>query len=152
MSGRRRRDLFVMASALALLPAACGEKGVTPGPDVRVDGAWVRAVAGSDANTAAYMVLRNAGSAPDRLTGAQSAAARATELHRTTIDEAGLARMGKVEALDLLAGGSVVMEPGGFHFMLMGITRTLSEGDTVRLMLDFEATGTVEVTAEVRAF
>jgi len=152
MSDRRRPNFFAVASALALLLAACGEKVVTPGPDVRVDGAWVRAVAGSDANTAAYMVLRNAGSAPDRLTGAQSAAARATELHRTTIDEAGLARMGKVEALDLLAGGSVVMEPGGFHFMLMGITRTLSEGDTVRLMLDFEATGTVEVTAEVRAF
>ena len=151
MSGSRCQ-LLVMASAAALSLAACGEEGVPPGPDVRVSGARVRSVAGSDANTAAYMILRNAGGDRDRLTGARSEVARMTELHRTTIDETGLARMGKVEGLDLPAGSTVVMEPGGFHFMLMGVTRTLSEGDTIRITLILEASGPVSVAAEVGAF
>lgn len=137
-----------VASAVALM-AACVGSG-PPAPDIRVEEAWVRAVAGPDANTAAYLTIRNAGRVPDRLLGARSGIARMTELHRTTIDASGLARMGRVEDLDVPAGGTVTLEPGGHHFMLMGVSRSLPVGDSVRLVVRFEVTGTVDVAAEVR--
>ena len=109
-------------------------------------------MAGPGANSAAYMILRNVGNAPERLTGAGSGAARIAELHRTTIDPQGMARMGRVAAIDLAPGGEARLEPGGYHLMLMGVSRTLSEGDTVKLYLHFEVTGSLDVAAEVRAF
>jgi len=142
------RRVRLLAAVAAMGSAGCAGEA-PPQPEVRVEGAWVRAVAGPDANTAAYLTLRNAGSAPDRLLGARCEAARATELHRTTIDDAGLAKMGRVEAVDLPVGRSVALEPGGYHLMLMG-AGPLAEGDTVRLTLLFEASGAVEVAAEVR--
>jgi copper(I)-binding protein len=144
-----RGSLIVALSGVMCL-AACAESA-PPGSDVQVEDAWVRAVVGPNANTAAYMVLRNAGSAPGRLTGAQSDAARMTELHRTTIDEAGLARMGHVEALDVPAGGVVTLEPGGYHLMLMGVG-SLAVGDTVEITLGLESADPLHVAAEVRAF
>ena len=146
-----RRELLAatLSGALPFL-AACAESA-PPRSEVQVEGAWVRAVAGPDANTAGYMTLRNAGAASDRLMGGRSEAARMTELHRTTIDSAGLARMGKVEALDLPAGGTVLLEPGGYHLMLMGVG-TLEEGDTIEITLALERSDSVQVAAAVRTF
>ena len=150
MVARGRRRFLMTMAAVALSAAACAESA-PPQPDVQVEGAWVRAVAGPDVNTAAYMMLRNRGDAPDRLTGAQAEVARMTGLHRTTIDSAGLARMGEVEALDLPAGGAVTLAPGGYHIMLMGVG-SLVEGDTVEITLLLEGSGPLDIVAEVRTF
>ena len=83
-----RRELLAATLSGAVFLAACG-KSATPRADVRVEGAWVRAVVGPDANTAAYMTLHNGGTAADRLLGARSEVAGMAELHRTTIDSAG---------------------------------------------------------------
>ena len=144
----RGRIPAVLTGILVL--SACTESA-PPRPDIQVEEAWVRAVAGTDVNTAAYMTLRNAGDAPDRLTGARSEVSRMTQLHRTTIDEAELARMGEVEGLDLPADGSVALEPGGYHLMLMGVG-PLVPGDTIELTLALEGSDSLEIVAEVRAF
>ena len=150
MSIRRAKDFLTVAVTGILVLSACAESA-PPGPDIQVEEAWVREVAGPNVNTAAYMTLRNTGSAPDRLTGARSEIARMTGLHRTTIDERGLARMNEVEALDLPAGGTAALEPGGFHIMLMGVG-SLVEGDTVHLTLLLDVSDSVHVAAEVRPF
>lgn len=150
MSGLGRSEFLPATAAAILFLAACAES-TPPRPAVQVEGAWVRAVAGPDVNTAAYMTLRNAGAAPDRLTGARSEISRMTQLHRTTIDEAGLARMSEVEGLDLPADSSVALEPGGYHLMLMGVG-PLVVGDTIEITLALEGSGSLEIAAEVRAF
>ncbi len=63
-----------------------------------------------------------------------------------------MALMGRVEGLDLAIGDTVVLEPGSYHLMLMGVTRSLTEGETVSLVLEFETAGPVAVQAEVRSF
>lgn len=147
---RRGRELIAVAVAGILVLSACVESA-SPRSDIQVEEAWVRAVAGSNVNSAAYMTLRNAGGVPDRLNGARSDIARVTGLHRTTIDERGLARMGEVDGLDLPAGGTVQLEPGGFHIMLIGVG-SLVEGDTVELTLLLEESEPLDIVAEVRAF
>jgi copper(I)-binding protein len=150
MTGWTGRCVLTAGLIGMLLLSACVES-TPPRPEIQVEDAWVRAVAGPDVNTAAYMTLRNAGNSPDRLTGARSEIARMTGLHHTTIDEDGLARMGEVDGLDLPAGGTAQLEPGGFHVMLMGVG-SLVEGDTVEITLLLETAGPLDIVAEVRAF
>jgi len=150
MTGWTGRCVLTAGLIGMLLLSACAESA-PPRPEIQVEEAWVRAVVGPDVNTAAYMTLRNAGNAPDRLTGARSEIARMIGLHRTTIDEDGLARMGEVDGLDLPAGGTAQLEPGGFHVMLMGVG-SLVEGDTVEITLLLETAGPLDIVAEVRAF
>ncbi len=150
MTGWWGRGLIPAVFTGILVLSACTESA-PPRSEIQVEEAWVRAVAGLNVNTAAYMTLRNTGTAPDRLTGARSEIARMAGLHRTTIDERGLARMNEVEALDIPAGGAAALEPGGFHIMLMGVG-SLVEGDTVEITLLLEGSGPLDIAAEVRAF
>ena len=150
MRAGQGRASFAVAVVVILVLSACVESA-PPRPDIQVEDAWVRAVAGPNVTTAAYMTLRNVGNAPDRLSGARSEIARMTGLHRTTIDDSGLARMGEVDGLDLPAGGAAQLEPGGFHVMLMGVG-SLVEGDSVEITLLLEVHGPLDIVAEVRAF
>jgi len=44
----------------------------------------------------------------------------------------------------------VELKPGGFHMMLMGLTRPLKVGDKVQFTLNFEKAGKIPVMAEVK--
>lgn len=102
------------------------------------------------ANSAAYMVIRNTGSEADKLIAASTDVAKTVELH-TVIEEGGVMRMRQVEGgIDIPANGQVELKPGGFHVMLIGLTRDLNAGDKVELTLTFEKAGQIPVTAEVR--
>lgn len=57
------------------------------------------------------------------------------EMHQTTIKE-GIASMAKIEVLTIPANGSVTLEPGGLHIMLMKLQGPLIKGDPLRLSLN----------------
>jgi copper(I)-binding protein len=62
-------------------------------------------------------------------------------------------KMRAVSKVDLPAGKAVELS-GGYHIMLMGLSKELKAGDTVPLTLKVEQKGkqeTVNVNAEVRA-
>jgi copper(I)-binding protein len=52
--------------------------------------------------------------------------------------------------LEVPAGGTVTLAPGGYHLMIMGLTKTLEVGGKLELDLVFEHAGKVVVQAEVR--
>ena len=114
--------------------------------DVMIHEPWVRASLGAAPNSAAYMTLEILGAEPDRLLGGSSPAATGVELH-THIMDGGVARMRPVDAIELAPGAPTVLEPGGPHLMLVGLTRKLEEGGTMPLTLVFETAG--EITLEV---
>jgi copper(I)-binding protein len=64
-------------------------------------------------------------------------------------------RMRQIPALELPAGKTVELKPGGYHVMLLDLKQQVKEGDTVPLTLVFEGKDgtreTVEVKAPVRA-
>ncbi len=142
------------AALAILLISGCGERAPSD-PGIEVTDAWVRSVrveGTSPVNTAAYMRILNRGGVPDRLLEVGSQAARKTELHRTTIDENGLATMGPAGSAEIPAGGDVLLEPGGLHVMLLGVEETLAEGEMVRLTLVFEIAGELTVETEARPY
>lgn len=62
----------------------------------------------------------------------------------------GMMTMTPVDRIDVPAGGSVALEPGGYHIMLLGLTAPLEAGTTVEVTLTFENAGEVAVSADVR--
>ena len=53
--------------------------------------------------------------------------------------------------LELKAGQSVELKPGGLHVMFMDLKRQLKQDETVMATLKFEKAGTVEVSFKVGA-
>jgi periplasmic copper chaperone A len=95
-------------------------------------------------NGAVFLTLENKGDADDRLVGAATPRAGVTEIHTHTMDD-GVMRMRKIDGVDVPAGTPVAFAPGGLHFMLIGLTAPLKEGETFPLTLTFEKAGAVEV-------
>lgn len=87
---------------------------------------------------AAYMAISNEGDAAIRLIGIETPAAKKASLHTTEHGSDGVARMKPIEAIDIPAGETVNLEPGGLHVMLMGLTAPLKQGDMVPATFLFE--------------
>lgn len=99
-------------------------------------------------NSAGYLVLRNAGPDADAIVAVETEVADTAELHSVSMDD-GVMRMRPVDSVAVAAGGQAVLEPGGYHIMLIGIRRALEEGDTVPLTLRLRSGKAVEVRAPV---
>jgi copper(I)-binding protein len=56
-----------------------------------------------------------------------------------------------VSRIEVPAGGSAELKPGGYHLMLIDLVADLKVGDTIELTLTFEKAGKITVKAEVRA-
>lgn len=70
----------------------------------------------------------------------------------TTMPGTGMMKMQKVDKIEIPAGETVKLEPGGYHIMLMGLAGELTEGSKITITLTFAEAGEKTVEAEVRAF
>jgi len=118
---------------------------------VTVSAPWVRATVPAQKASGAFMTLTAA--RPARLVGVSSPVAGLVELHEMKMDS-DMMRMRHVDALDLPAGQSIVLQPGGYHLMLLDLKQPLKAGDKVPLTLEFEdahkARSKITVDAPVR--
>jgi len=119
---------------------------------VVVSEAWARATVPQQRSSAAFMRL----TAPTdvRLVSVQSSVAEVVELHEMAMDGNVMKMRAVTGGLEMPAGKAVELTPGGYHVMLMGLTRQLKDGDNVPLTLIFESKDkgrqTVDVSAAVR--
>jgi copper(I)-binding protein len=155
-SSRRRARLSLIALVLALVGAGC-TAAATPAPTLAptpaapvVSGAWVRPPMGADRPAAGYLTIANPGSQADALIAAASAISMTTEIHETTTMSGGMSGMQPVAKIEVPAGETVELKPGGYHLMFMN-PKTLTVGDTVDIELTFEKAGKVTIQAEVKA-
>ena len=102
---------------------------------VKVEGAWARASVQGQKATGAFMRLTAQDGA--RLVRAESPAAGITEVHEMKM-EGDIMKMRAVPALDLPAGKTVELKPGGYHVMLLDLKAPLAKGASVPLTLVFQ--------------
>ena len=136
--------LGVACTLAAVLLAGCA----APRAPLHASQAWARP-APAGGNGAVYLRLENRGRADERLLGAAADVAGRIELHRTHVHASGAAGMSMQPAIDLPAGQTVELAPGGLHIMLIGLSRALEEGQTFPLTLTFERAAPLEVAVEV---
>jgi len=144
------RVLGILAFAL------CVAASVDAAESVKVSNAWVRPPVAGQTSASAYVELTSAGDAA--LVAAGSAAAARVEMHSMTMD-GGVMRMRALPKIDLPAGRTVKLAPGGLHLMLIDLKQPLKAGDKVPLVLSIQQAGpsagmsltTLNLQAEVRA-
>lgn len=103
--------------------------------DAVLGGAWVRAMPTAQSMTAGYLKLENNSDSGITVIGATSDVSPRVEIH-TTVSRDGMQRMQRVETLDVAAGASLEMAPGGYHLMLRDIPGMPMEGADVELCLE----------------
>ncbi|MEE2996830.1 MAG: copper chaperone PCu(A)C [Pseudomonadota bacterium] len=118
---------------------------------IKVKKVWARATPGKARNGAGYVTVVNAGKTNDRLVDVKSEVAKRVEIHSHLMDN-GVMRMRKVEGIDLRAGGSVVMKPGGYHVMFIGLYKPLIEGESFPVTLVFRKAGEVKALVKIMSF
>jgi copper(I)-binding protein len=120
-------------------------------PDIKVDGAWMRAVPPSISDTAIYLTITNLGREKVALTGAKTPIADSVEPMITTKSGEGAKQelgMAPVDSLEVPPGGKLVLEPGGNHLMVMGLKKHPAEGEKVNLTITLEP-GDHEIQLEI---
>jgi copper(I)-binding protein len=172
---RRRRVQHKPIVALGLLLALTGlvlvACGAPEGPSIQVEDIWARpALAmmasgeargtdmgeGEEASQpmagtgAVFMRLVNKGGEADRLVGGTTDVARAVEIHETVVADDVMKMQMLADGLEIPAHGEVLLKPGSYHIMLIGIQRDLNVGNTFTLDLEFEKSGSITVQPEVR--
>lgn len=176
---RRRAVALVTAVAVSagFGLTACGDDdddddGAATESDIVITDAWARSSPMVASAGAAYMVITNPGDADDALVAAavDDEVAATVEIHETRPVEGSatmpnettmggmsgttpmstpMLEMVPVERIDVPAGGAAVLEPGGFHIMLLDLAEPLEDGDEIELTLTFEEAGERTVTAVV---
>lgn len=105
-----------------------------------------RATIGSMPSSAAYLSITNHGAMADRLLAAESSLSRKTELHTMEITN-GVMKMRQIDGgIDIPAGATIQLAPGGFHVMLIGLKAPLTVDENYDVTLVFETAGKVKVT------
>jgi copper(I)-binding protein len=100
---------------------------------------------------AGYLVITNKGLSSDRLLSFSTELAGQPEVHEMA-HEGGVMKMRPLpKGLLIPAGGTVKLEPGGYHLMLLQLKKPLTVGLRYKANLVFEKAGTVEVEFEVKA-
>ena len=117
---------------------------------IHVMSPWVRAVPPVSKTTAVFMMIENAGGADDVLLGAEVPWAEKVEVHTVTKKD-GMMEMHPVEQpLVLPKDGMLVLKPGGYHLMVMGLKRVPANGESVPVTLIFQGAGKVSFDAQVQ--
>lgn len=120
---------------MPLLLAALSVSTAHAQAQLRVENAWVRATVPAQKATGAFMTLTSPAEAA--LVGATSPIAAHVEVHESSM-HGGVMQMRAVGRVRLPAGRSVEMKPGGYHVMLMGLTKSIAAGDDVPIALAIE--------------
>jgi copper(I)-binding protein len=141
-------SVFRSLCTAAAVFAAC----VAAHAQVTVKDAWVRATVPQQKSTAAFMKLTSATGA--RLVSVSTPLTPVAEVHEMAMQD-NVMRMRRMPALELPAGTSVELTPGGYHVMLLDLPQQVKAGDTVPLTLVFEGKDgkreTQQIAAPVRA-
>ena len=120
--------------------------------DIVIEAPWSRATPKGASVGVGYLVIRNHGAAPDRLTGGAADFADNISIHEMSMDN-GIMRMRELKSgLEIPAHGEVQLSPKGYHVMFTGLKQPLKKGDSVKATLTFEHAGTVAVEFAVGGF
>jgi periplasmic copper chaperone A len=153
--------MFLLALWLACSPSESAPEAVTPvhapersaapvSEQVTVTVPRARALPPGTPNSGAFMTFHNGGTVEAKLVGAAADVSKTVELH-THVMEDGMMHMRQVPEILLPPGEDVVLEPGGLHVMLIGLTGTLEDGQRFPLTLEFSDGSSKVVEVPVQA-
>jgi copper(I)-binding protein len=113
-------------AALALSPLVA--------QSIEIKDAYVRGLPPTQRNTAAFFTVLNTSDKPVVLMAGRSDAAERLEIHSHQ-HRNGMMSMREQTSVSIAAGESLVFESGGYHLMLINLTRAVRDGDQLSFSL-----------------
>ncbi len=117
--------------------------------DLKIEGAWMRP-ATTGGTIGAFVAITNAGKQADALIEANSPVARLGEIHET-VKVNDVMKMQRTMRIEIPAGQTVELKPGGYHIMLITLNTDVKAGEKIPMHLVFERAGKITIIAEVIA-
>ncbi len=112
---------------------------------IKIEKPWTRVTPPGAKVAAGFMTITNTGGQADRLLGGNVSLAKQIEVHEMSMKD-GVMRMNEVaDGIEIAPGATVVLKPGGYHLMFMGLTAAPKEGERVKGKMNFEKAGEVVV-------
>ena len=132
-------------SLLLLVHGANAQDSATLADTISVDQAFIRANPLPGRHSAGYLHLTNNGPAAITLVSATAPGIGRVELHEHAMTD-GVMQMREVEGgFPVEPGETLVLEPRGYHLMLMGVEEELEVGGSLPITLVFEPEGELTV-------
>jgi uncharacterized protein YcnI/copper(I)-binding protein len=113
--------------------------------DLTLSGAFTRATLPNAPVGGGFVTIVNNGKDADRLVSASSDIAADTQIHEMKMDGEVMKMRQLTDGVEIPAGGSVTLSPGGLHIMFMKLRDRITEGQDVKVTLTFEKAGSVEI-------
>ena len=135
---QKRFQLGLLVCVLVSVPAWA---------QVKIDEPWARATVPGQKATGVFMKLT--ATQAGQLVGVSSPVAGVAEVHEMKMD-GNVMKMSAVPAIDLPAGKSVSLQPGGYHVMLMDLKGPLAKDTSVTITLKFKDSKGVLSQQEVK--
>ena len=140
-----------LAAALLIVTPTFAHNGVIHLGEINISLPFTRATLPNAPVGGGFLTIENTGAEADRLISATSSVAKDTQIHEMAMEGDVMKMRELPDGLEIPAGQTVVLAPGGFHIMFMGLNQAFVEGETVTVTLTFEKAGTVEVPLPVMA-
>lgn len=138
-----------MAAMTAFFALSAGQMAAAH-DGIRIEAPYARIIGASAKSGAVFMTLVNHSIEDDRLVAVKTDAAARAELHTHSMDANGVMTMGEVKEGFPVAGMEThLLDRGGDHIMLLGLTRTFAPGDVISLTLTFERSGDIVIDVPV---
>lgn len=138
-----------VAAALFVVTPAFAHDCTTRLGSLEISAPFTRATLPNAPVGGGFLVIENTGTEGDRLVSATSPVAGDTQIHEMRMDGDVMRMRELADGIDIPAGGTVTLAPGGYHLMFMQLNQPFVEGQTVPVTLTFENTGSVELQLPV---
>ena len=121
--------------------------------NIIIENSWVRAAAPGTKVMAAYMTIVNNSVKPIEMDIEKiiSKGFKKTEVHKSSLND--MMTMEKIDTLIIKPNESLVLEPGGLHFMLINPEKVPEKNTAVEMLIFFtqgKETEVIRIEAEVR--
>ena len=146
------RHILIAATVviLAVVPATAHHDGEQfSKSNISVSHAWTGETGTMAHAVEVYMTIQNNGAEAVTLTGADVDFARPGMFQAQVVGEDGTLRTREVATVEVAAGQSVTMQPGGLRIVFNDVQRTLRAGDHFHAHLEFADIGELEIEVEV---
>ena len=122
--------------------------------NIIIENSWVRAAAPGTKVMAAYMTIENNSVKPIEMDIEKiiSKGFKKTEVHKSSLND--MMTMEKIDTIIIKPNESLVLEPGGLHFMLINPEAVPEKNTAVEMLIFFKnenETEVIRIEAEVRS-
>ncbi len=149
MKSRLNNSIFVVFLCLFTSSLAFGH-GYKLG-DLDIRHPWARATPSGAEVAGGYMEIFNAGSASDRLISINVPGVHMAAVHEMAVVDGIMKMRPLAQGLEIKSGETIILKPGSFHVMMMGLSKPLIAGETLAGTLHFEKAGSIDVEFKIEA-